>query len=813
MRLTLRTLLAYLDDILDPADKEQLAKKIESSEFAEDLVHRTRDTMRRLRLSAPQVIGSGMGLDPNTVAEYLDNVLPPESVGDFERICLESDMHLAEAAACHHVLTMVLGEPADVDPRARQRMYSIPTEHDARRQVRVEPAHVAMGAMPSTAVPVQPVAAMPSSVVAPAPATREVPEYLRASGWGGLRAALMALAAMLLIAAGLFFLVPGVREWVSDAPADAQLAADTAARGGAAPEMTTDTPPMQSETPTLPTDEAVTVATPVEPAAVDITATDKYAFSETASQQDSQAADSASSLPPLTSSPSEPVEGTQGVQEKSVAVIPPQPMSDLLAVGANETGSDQSADATDTAPPGTGTGPVSDTTSVAVLPTDPPIGSDVPPETAIAAADAAAVAAEPGEGNVTPPSGLDESVQPAATEEVPAGPVELGTYLGRKTVLLKYDDANGGWFRVEPRAAVVPGNRLLALPQFRPKILLTSGVSLDVSGGTQLVMRTAEEEPAGSLPAADTSVPMIEVVYGRIILVNTAADESRMRLKLGSAVGEARLARNATLGVEVERQYVPGNDPRTSAAPVIARLYAPDGGVQWQDAAGEKSIDAASQWTITEGVPSEVMADASPPDWIDHEPVGQLSEQRYAAPKIESTLVANRPADIQLLELFQTVEQREMKSLVAKCSIHVGVFQPFIEALRDSDQKSNWRAHIETLRSAMALSPESAAAVKKALDEQRGRPASDDLYEMLCGYSAEQVGQTPDQVQAGAVARLIDWLEEDSLDYRVLAVHDLFEITGKRLMSDAASNKRERDQSVRQWRTRLKDGELVPVRR
>jgi hypothetical protein len=303
------------------------------------------------------------------------------------------------------------------------------------------------------------------------------------------------------------------------------------------------------------------------------------------------------------------------------------------------------------------------------------------------------------------------------------------------------------------------------------------------------------------------------VVYGRIILVNTAADESRLRLKLGSAVGDARLARNATLGVEVERQYVPGNDPRKSSAPIIARLFAPDGGVQWQDAAGEKSIDAASQWTITEGVPSEVTADASPPDWIDHEPVGQLSEQRYAAPKIETTLVANRPADIQLLELFQTIEQREDKSLVAKCSIHVGVFQPFIEALRDSDQKSNWRAHIETLRSAMALGPESAAAVKKALDEQRGKPASDDLYEMLCGYSDEQVGRTADQVKAGAVAKLIDWLEEDSLDYRVLAVHDLFEITGKRLMSDPASNPRDRDQSVRRWRARLEDGELMPVRR
>ena len=198
MRLTLRTLLAYLDDILDPADKEELAQKIESSEFAEDLVHRTRDTMRRLRLSAPQVVGTGMGLDPNTVAEYLDNVLPPEQVGDYERICLESDVHLAEAAACHHVLTMVLGEPADVDPRARQRMYTIAGEAGERKRVRVEPAH-AIGA--AAAVPRR---CDGSRCATPACAAsrgmREIPEYLRTGAWWQIaRCADRRLAALLLV--------------------------------------------------------------------------------------------------------------------------------------------------------------------------------------------------------------------------------------------------------------------------------------------------------------------------------------------------------------------------------------------------------------------------------------------------------------------------------------------------------------------------------------------------------------------------------------------------------------------------------------
>ena len=51
----------------------------------------------------------------------------------------------------------------------------------------------------------------------------------------------------------------------------------------------------------------------------------------------------------------------------------------------------------------------------------------------------------------------------------------------------------------------------------------------------------------------------------------------------------------------------------------------------------------------------------------------------------------------------------------------------------------------------MAHGPESAEKVWQALVEQRGRQAAGDLYEMLCGYSAEQIGRTPEEMKAGAI--------------------------------------------------------------
>jgi hypothetical protein len=123
MRLTLRTLLAWLDDTLQPAEVRAIGKQVAESPFAQELSERIHLVTRQRRLSVPGSSGPD-GSDPNVVASYLDNDLDPEVVAEYEKKCLTSDVNLAEVASVHQILSL-LGQKVKVPSEARARMYNL----------------------------------------------------------------------------------------------------------------------------------------------------------------------------------------------------------------------------------------------------------------------------------------------------------------------------------------------------------------------------------------------------------------------------------------------------------------------------------------------------------------------------------------------------------------------------------------------------------------------------------------------------------------------------------------------------------------
>jgi hypothetical protein len=123
MRLTLRTLLAWLDDTLPPPEVRNIGQQVAESEFAQKLVERIGKVTRRRRLTVPSG-GGPEGTDPAVVAAYLDNELSSDEVAEFEKKCLESDVQLAEVASVHQILSLI-GQKAKVPAEARLRMYRL----------------------------------------------------------------------------------------------------------------------------------------------------------------------------------------------------------------------------------------------------------------------------------------------------------------------------------------------------------------------------------------------------------------------------------------------------------------------------------------------------------------------------------------------------------------------------------------------------------------------------------------------------------------------------------------------------------------
>ncbi|WP_337174203.1 hypothetical protein [Paludisphaera sp.] len=138
MRLTLRTLLAWLDDKLPPVQVREIGKQVAVSPLAQELVQRIHRVTRQRRLTIPPPSGEE-ATDPNLVASYLDNDLNAEQVAEYEKKCLVSDVNLAEVASVHQILSL-LGQKVQVPHQAKVRMYGLVKGREAQRPADAEAA-------------------------------------------------------------------------------------------------------------------------------------------------------------------------------------------------------------------------------------------------------------------------------------------------------------------------------------------------------------------------------------------------------------------------------------------------------------------------------------------------------------------------------------------------------------------------------------------------------------------------------------------------------------------------------------------------
>ena len=125
MRLSLRTLLAFEDNVFDVEQHRRLEQLLPADKNAEATLRRIRAIVRNPSLGVPGLVDQQEELDPNYVAEYLDHQMSGSVQEKFEAYCLSADKYLAEIASVHHILSNVLGEPARTSRECRLKCYNV----------------------------------------------------------------------------------------------------------------------------------------------------------------------------------------------------------------------------------------------------------------------------------------------------------------------------------------------------------------------------------------------------------------------------------------------------------------------------------------------------------------------------------------------------------------------------------------------------------------------------------------------------------------------------------------------------------------
>ncbi len=396
------------------------------------------------------------------------------------------------------------------------------------------------------------------------------------------------------------------------------------------------------------------------------------------------------------------------------------------------------------------------------------------------------------ESTLPPKPGIvPPAVGPASPPPTPENKAKIGRFMSDgQDVLLKLE-ANNAWRRVLPEEFLAARQPLLALPSYRPRVVvLNVGATLELVNGTriELLADNAQGQPG------------VDIDFGRVVIKPLAQAGARLRVVVGPHAGTVTLTSvDSIAGLEVTRVHEPGKDPEKVFSHALTKLYAARGGVVWEEGEGKAVRLTAPAELLLEGPSADSpVAGKDVPKWVTSNTVNEL-EQR-AALSVSQALPADRAASLGLMELTEA-RRKENRWLAVRCLGYLGQFDPMTNALNDVDFRREWPDYIDQLKEAIARGPETAAGIRQSLVKQYGNESAAALYRMLWGY-------TDKDLEDGEDARLVKFLDHEAPVFRVLAFANLKDITHQGLYYRPEAAAAKRQPSVQQWRKQLQLGRI-----
>ena len=741
MRLTLRTLLAWLDNVLPPETQKQLGDKVTDSPVAQQIVSRIRGVVERPQVSAPTVLGKGLANDANSVAEYLDNTLALDRLQPFERICIESDVHLAEVAACHTLLAQMNEDPtvlAPLDKAGRARLLaamghlSATAEATATREqttarngVATLQASASIGAQKPAGVSEK---IQCDSVLLDAKGVRDRTQFAmrgrvdsagtpprsrsQNASLGAWAAAVCAMVLLLLLG---FFLVRATvgsrRPPVPVQPAPS-VAASEPANAGAIREQTSGENPTQSD---------ATQSDPIETDA---------------------AVDAALNGEPLSDGPAGADADLQPPTPNTIGV----PVQTALQADGVEV-------------------------------TETPLGEASP--TRVPRGDAMAIAAIPPSSAVPVPvdltAGLDAGLATAGRSQNGVG------FVGRSGLLLHkiVEAGQSAWVPFAAGAAMAPPEELLVPPGFHTEFNV-QGVTISLLPRTKAKLSV---DPDGT--------PRIEIVFGRAI-VRASRRDAHLGMNAGQIIGTVIDGLIEPIAIHVELERSAGANPAVDPTRVHAGIISVEGGFVWRQGAGQLPVDGGGllegmavqglvesrnsiSWDSLRPTRVTVARQRELPEWTKSATRSDPLE-KSACERLAARAVASLPLDQDLREIAAEKSGRvEDKQLAVSTLALLGEFNELVEVLCASAPGRKLEARqwttLEATTVPLALSRGTIAAdkLRAAFETHSPHGKAEWLWAMARGF-------TDDDLTNGAAAGLVKSLDDGELVVRRYAFKCLTDI-------------------------------------